>query len=606
MPETDWLNRTISFRTITLILCGVAIAGLVFILVGGVPIAADIPHSWLTEKLLHFTFKRSVASRAYQAVAPADLSADSRVKIGAQHFDLVCSNCHGGPGIGQSTIALSMTPRPQNLPKVVGQFTDAELFQIVMHGVKFSAMPSWSNNSRDDEVWSMVAFLKKLPSMDAKTYLEMTQPPSSASNSPRIPLGTDIALRESNAKENTGPSQEFSYAAPAIGFGERSIRTQPVATCARCHGADGTGAVTGGEAPNLTIHDAAYLRGALEGYSSGARKSGFMQEIASQLSGDQIKALADYFAKLPVQTIAADAPADAERVKRGRTIAEQGVRVKGIPACANCHEGPGTAISKAPRIAGQSETFLLRQLGAFRDGGRGTTNVWNPMPAEAHDLSNDDIASLAVFYSSLSPSKGTDAPPPVVPVTAKGEAGAGKSLFEARCVRCHMNGGRGDNTGEFPDLTLHTVPFVTQTLYSFRAGKRDGVKMRQVAQALKDDDIANVAAYVASLPPDTAMLKPDGAAATRGEAIAANGVAAAGIPSCTNCHDAKGVAALALIPRLQGQSAIYLKQRLDTFAGPEAVTINGLNPMPAIAAKLTANQRADLAAYFASQQPLAK
>ena len=36
-----------------------------------------------------------------------------------------------------------MSPRPQNLPKVLGQFTDEELYLIVEHGVKYSAMPSW-------------------------------------------------------------------------------------------------------------------------------------------------------------------------------------------------------------------------------------------------------------------------------------------------------------------------------------------------------------------------------------------------------------------------------------------------------------------------------
>ena len=51
----------------------------------------------------------------------------------------------------------------QALPSVVGQFTDSELFEIVDHGVKYSAMPSWPTQARDDEVWSMVAFLRQLP-----------------------------------------------------------------------------------------------------------------------------------------------------------------------------------------------------------------------------------------------------------------------------------------------------------------------------------------------------------------------------------------------------------------------------------------------------------
>jgi cytochrome c553 len=72
------------------------------------------------------------------------------------------------------------------------------------------------------------------------------------------------------------------------------------------------------------------------------------------------------------------------------------------------------------------------------------------------------------------------------------------------------------------------------------------------------------------------------------------------VPACTGCHDAKGEAALPLIPRLQGQSAAYLYRRLNVFAGPSGANLTALNPMPSIAIKLTDQERADLAAYFAS------
>ncbi len=93
-------------------------------------------------------------------------------------------------------VALSMSPRPQYLPKVLDQFTPSELYLIVNHGVKYSAMPSWPTSQRADEVWSMVAFLQQLPKMDGKTYREMTALGEKAATAPAA-SGDDTTLASS-------------------------------------------------------------------------------------------------------------------------------------------------------------------------------------------------------------------------------------------------------------------------------------------------------------------------------------------------------------------------------------------------------------------------
>ncbi len=590
-------------------LAAVGVGLAIFVAAGGVDLSADKPDGWLATQALHFVFKRSEASRSASLVTPADLASPYRVRLAAQHFDMVCANCHGRPGLGQSLVPQSMSPRPQYLPKVVGQFTDPELFEIVQHGVKYTGMPSWPTDRRPDEIWSMVAFLRQLPTMDAKTYSAMTALPQTANAPPAPPLG-DPSLRPANVRRDWAPVDEFSYTAPASGFSDQTIHDNPVATCARCHGLDGSGAVTGGEAPNLTIHDAAYLRGALQAYTTGARQSGFMQNIAVQLSGPQIAQLADYYAGLPVKTPPAP-PVDAALVQRGETIATQGVRDNAIPACDYCHESAGAKITGAPHIAGQSDTFLRRQLSAFRLGGRGSSVRWNPMSAVAHDLSDNDIAALAAYYSGLTPAKaagGQAAPPPAV-FTATGvkiDLGAAKEVFNAECVKCHTHGGRGDRAGGYPDLTLQTTPYVAQALYLFHTRARPNAQMRDLIDSLSLDDMTSLAQYVNGLTPQPALLKPDAAAAARGAVIAAKGAPDRGVPACLSCHGQTGVAALPLIPRLQGQSPLYLRNRLNNFAKPYNVNLSALNPMPSIAGRLTDQERADLAAYFAAASPLSK
>ena len=185
-------------------------------------------------------FQRSEALHSHDVTPPTDLAAPSRVRLAAQQFDMECANCHGRPGFGQSVIALSMSPRPQYLPKVVGQFTDPELYMIVKHGVKFSAMPSWPTNDRVDEVWSMVAFLRQLPKLDAAAYRQMTELPTDVK--PGLPGAPgDATLRAANAERNAPPKNEFLYAAPSTGFADQTVHENPVPTCARCHGLDGSG-----------------------------------------------------------------------------------------------------------------------------------------------------------------------------------------------------------------------------------------------------------------------------------------------------------------------------------------------------------------------------
>ena len=63
-----------------------------------------------------------------------------------------------------------MTPPPPFLPEKVPQWQPHELFWIVRHGVKFTGMPAWPALGRTDEVWAMVAFLRRLPEMEPEAY----------------------------------------------------------------------------------------------------------------------------------------------------------------------------------------------------------------------------------------------------------------------------------------------------------------------------------------------------------------------------------------------------------------------------------------------------
>ncbi len=592
---------------ISVVLAGLAFAILAFgfVAIGGVNVAADQPHGWLTYNLLHFAFNRGVGLRASAVIPPADLAAPSRIKLGAQHFHMVCSNCHGGPGLGQSPVALSMRPQPQTLPAVLDQFTDADLFWIVKHGVKFSAMPSWTNQTRDDEVWSMVAFLKQLRGMSAQTYLDMLVPEVSPPGAPVLPFKGPVVMRDADTRRNAYPRDEYLFAAPAIGFGDQALSIDPVAVCSRCHGVDGTGSATGGESPNLTIQNSDYLSKALRSYADGGRKSGFMQPIASQLSDEQIDRLGAWYAGLPQRSVV-EPEVEAQAMDRGRKIALEGLKTFAAPACATCHESKGGERIGAPRINGQSDTYLRRQLTTMRDGDRGTTGGWNPMPAVAHYLTDSDIGAVSAYYAAQAPSPRAGPLPDGPATLAAADPAPGAAIFGKICVTCHTRDARGDEQGDFPNITIQTPSYVEHALLAYRAGARENVKMREVAQNLQEEEIASLAAYLNTLAARDGRAPIDKAATARGVAIARDGIVERGVPACLGCHDAPTTAALPLIPRLQGQNAHYLRGQLDHFAALSPSQVNAFNPMPGIAIGLTDQERSDVASYFAAQAPVAR
>ncbi len=328
-------------------------------IVGGINTAADIPHSKLSYALLHFDFKRNVSARSRGIQLPGDLNSPGRIALGAQHYAMVCANCHGEPGKGQSAVALSIRPRPQYLPKVIGEFTPQELFTIVQRGVAFSAMPSWPTQVRNDDIWTMVAFLRKLPGLDHKSYDRLvhdTVEPSPELTAPDM-AQTNWVTRPSDTQRNIYPRQDYAYLTPAVGFSDGRLISDPVAVCSRCHGANGLGEPTHGEAPNLTIQSERYLEAALNAFATGKRKSGFMHKIAGQLTPDQIKALANHYASLPSKPTAVESSVDAHLRAEGQEIALNGVKDTGTPACALCHQRQVATPAKAPSIAGQSSTY---------------------------------------------------------------------------------------------------------------------------------------------------------------------------------------------------------------------------------------------------------
>ena len=375
------------------------LAGLLFVSAGLMPVAASQGHWPITQVLLHFVMRRSVQTHALGVKPPPAedqlLDTEAMVLKGAGHYAEGCLPCHGAPGHPRAEVVLHSVPEPPYLPPMVDDWNDRELFWIVKHGIKYTAMPAWPSQRRDDEAWAMVAFLRRLPQLGPAEFRQ-------------------LAYGEEAEVPDIGPTRS-------------STEPQALANCARCHRRDGKGRGDGAFPP-LAGQSEAYLLASLQAYARGDRHSGVMQPVAAALDAHEMRGVAEYYATVEAvgsgsargtdvgdERAAGDGAPVADNedegtrvaIARGERLAHEGAAARRVASCVECH-GPGTAPRNAlyPRLAGQPAAYIELQLSLFKHGDRGGTAYAGIMATVAERLQPDDIRDLALYYASLPADEG--------------------------------------------------------------------------------------------------------------------------------------------------------------------------------------------------------
>ena len=160
--------------------------------------------------------------------------------------------------------------------------------------------------------------------------------------------------------------------------------------------------------------------------------------------------------------------------------------------CAICHGRDGNSTSPTiPSLAGQRAIYLHWQLILYRDQRRKDPQM-SPFAA---NLSDADMADLAAYYETRTPVK-----PSTVPNDPQ-KLAAGERLAEIHhCVSCHAPRAQGERYP--PRLTGLHYDYLVAQLRGFRAQTRaelDGT-MTSAARPLSEEDIENLAHYLANLP----------------------------------------------------------------------------------------------------------
>jgi len=131
-------------------------------------VGADAPHTRPVYAALEYARERSVAVRAQALTVPANLDDAERVRRGAGNYAAMCAGCHLSPDAGPSELSRGLYPAPPNLSQ--READAASAFWTIKHGIKASGMPAWGGSMDDGHLWDLVAFLGRLPSLDAQGY----------------------------------------------------------------------------------------------------------------------------------------------------------------------------------------------------------------------------------------------------------------------------------------------------------------------------------------------------------------------------------------------------------------------------------------------------
>ncbi len=179
-----------------------------------------------------------------------------------------------------------------------------------------------------------------------------------------------------------------------------------------------------------------------------------------------------------------------------------------VVMCGACHGADGnSAAPNFPKLAGQGERYLLKQLQDIKAGSSPTAQPGVgrkviEMTGLLDPLSEQDLADIAAFYASQKPTTGYADPA----LVERGEAlfrGGKLDLGMPACTGCHAPDGQGNDLASYPRLAGQHAAYTAKQLTDFREGNRmndgEAAIMRSVAAKLSNKDIEALSSYIQGL-----------------------------------------------------------------------------------------------------------
>ena len=296
----------------------------------------------------------------------------------------------------------------------------------------------------------MVAIAAEKPDW-AFPVTDKVQPTIAPDDKPHTAPSSDKSLTRKQIDDLFNPPDWYPDQHPPLPQVVAHGSGTTVRACGSCHLPTGTGH---DESAYVAALPAAYFIRQMADYKTGARKgSGSMTAIGKEISDNDVRAAADYFASVkprpwirvvetdtvpktyvgpgnkrlqlpgggdePIGNRIVEIPEDEEivlnrdprsgfialvpqgSIAKGEALAKGGPDGKTV-ACAICHGPSLTGLGEVPPISGRQANYVVRQLFSFQDGSR--AGSWAPLMAQVvANLTVDDMLALAAYTASLKP-----------------------------------------------------------------------------------------------------------------------------------------------------------------------------------------------------------
>jgi len=170
-----------------------------------------------------------------------------------------------------------------------------------------------------------------------------------------------------------------------------------------------------------------------------------------------------------------------------------------VAACAACHGADGNSESPAnPKLAGQGEKYLLKQLQDIKSGAREIALMTGQLDA----MSNTDLENIAAYFAGQTQTLGA---------ADADQVALGSELYRngnhergiPACMGCHGPAGQGIAAAGYPMLAGQHASYIADQLRNFSANVRnndgEGRAMRGVAERLNETEIKALASYIEGL-----------------------------------------------------------------------------------------------------------
>jgi len=146
-----------------------AVGSLIVIMTGAYNVAATSPHSKPIMWLLEVTKHRSVEVHAGGLKPPATALKENEREGFREYEDNLCVMCHGAPGVEAKEIGKGLCPPPPELWKSTDESL-AEDYWIISNGLKDTGMPAFKTSLKEEDLWLLASFVKRMTVMSAKDY----------------------------------------------------------------------------------------------------------------------------------------------------------------------------------------------------------------------------------------------------------------------------------------------------------------------------------------------------------------------------------------------------------------------------------------------------